>query len=259
MVPLHGLRGAFPVMLVLAVLVRGADAGLASDTNSAVVDRLRVRAQEVYLSAQRGYEREPTNSVAAWHFARAGFDRGEYATNDAERASLAVQCIGACRKAIELDPKSAPARYYLGMTLGQLARTKLLGALPLVDEMEGGFKSARQLDEHFDYAGPDRNLGQLYFLAPGWPASVGSQSKARKHFERAVELHPEYPENRLNLALGYVKWRERKLLQLEIAALEKFWPAAKTNFAGADWEAAWLDWDQRYARLREKAADLRPR
>jgi tetratricopeptide (TPR) repeat protein len=224
---------------------------LAADTNTAPRLQLLAQAQEVYLGAQRLFEAEPTNNLVAWQFARAAFSRGEFATNDTERAALAVQGIAACRKTLQRDPKCAPAHYYLGLNLGQLARTKLLGALPLVSEMEGGFKTARQLDELFDHAGPDRFLGQLYFQAPGWPASVGSQSKARKHLTRAVELAPDYPENRLNLAEASLKWRDKKLVQRELEALENLWPAAKTNFAGADWAAFWADWQPRYDKLRE--------
>jgi len=234
------------------VLLPWTNASVAADTNTTQQVRLLAHAQEALVAAQGRYEIEPTNNLAAWQFARAAFNRGEFATNDTERAAIAVQGIGACRKAIERDAKCAPAFYYLGLNLGQLARTKLLGALPLVSEMEGSFKTARQLDERFDYAGPDRFLGQLYYQAPGWPASVGSQSKARKHLTRAAELAPDYPENRLNLAEAALKWRDKKLAQRELAALEELWPSARTNFTGADWEAFWADWQPRYDKLREK-------
>ena len=222
-----------------------------ADTNSANGNQLLVHAQEVFAAAAKAYEASPTNNVAAWEYARAAFARGEFSTNDTERAALAMQGISACRKLIQRDPKCAQAHYYLGLNLGQLARTKLLGALPLVSEMEVSFKKARQLDEDFDYAGPDRFVGQLYLQAPGWPASVGSQSKARKHLERAVELAPDYPENRLNLAEASLKWRDKKLNQRELEALGKLWPAARTNFAGANWAAFWADWQPRYDKLRE--------
>jgi hypothetical protein len=259
---LHGrdwVAGAGGGCLLALALVLAVIPHAAADTNSATPAKLLAFAQERLGAAQKVCAADPASSLAAWRLARASFDRAEFATNDTERAALAVQGIGASRKALAGDPKSAPAHYYLGMNLGQLARTKLLGALPLVDEMEGSFKTARQLDEHFDYAGPDRNLGQLYLQAPGWPASVGSQSKARKHLERAAELDPAYPENRLNLALGYARWRDKKLLARELVNLEKLWPAAKTNFTGAEWEAAWMDWQQRYDTLRDKAASLLPR
>jgi hypothetical protein len=90
------------------------------------------------------------------------------------------------------------------MNLGQLARTKGLSALKLVDQMEGEFTRARDLDEHLDYAGPDRSLGLLYRDAPVI-GSVGSRTRAREHLRRAVEVAPQYPENRLSLIEAYLK------------------------------------------------------
>lgn len=225
-----------------------------ANTNTVSPAQLRAHAQAVLVQAGKLSEADPTNNVAAWQWARAAFARGEFSTNDTERAALAMQGIAACRQVIQRAPDCAPAHYYLGLNLGQLARTKLLGALPLVSEMESSFQKARALDEDFDYAGPDRFVGQLYLQAPGWPASVGSQRKARKHLERAAALAPDYPENRLNLAEAALKWHDAKLAQREFAALEQLWPAAHTNFAGADWAAFWADWQPRYERLRTKLA-----
>ncbi|MCX6930190.1 MAG: hypothetical protein NT154_44320 [Verrucomicrobia bacterium] len=59
----------------------------------------------------------------------------------------ADQGIAACRLAIMRETNSAPAHYYLGLNLGQLARTKGLGALKLVDQMEREFNRAHDLDE----------------------------------------------------------------------------------------------------------------
>lgn len=239
------------VLLGSVVLAFAASAD-PSNTDQA---RFVLHAQEVYAAAHKQFTTEPTNNVAAWEFARAVFDRAEYATNDTERAALAEQGIAACRGALARDPKSAPAHYYLGMNLGQLARTKTLGALRLVDEMEVEFKAARALDEYFDHAGPDRNLGLLYHEAPSI-ASIGSRSRARQHLLRAAVLASNYPENRLNLAEAAVKWRDAKTVQRELAALEELWPAAQAKFAGPNWEASWVDWNSRLERLRTKAKDL---
>jgi tetratricopeptide (TPR) repeat protein len=215
--------------------------------------RFAAHSQERYVVAQQRLRAEPTNAMAAWEFGRASFDRAEYATNDTERALLAVAGIAACRRVLAGDPESAPAHYYLSMNLGQLARTKTLGALRIVDEMEREFKAARGLDERFDFAGPDRFLGQLYLQAPA-TISVGNRTKARKHLERAVELCPDYPENRLNLAEAYYGWGDKNWRR-ELAALEKLWPQARTNFTGPVWEAFWLDWQQRRDKLRRLAGD----
>ncbi len=208
------------------------------------------RARETFAAAQDRRLAEPTNAVAAWEFARACFDRAEYATNDTERVIVADQGIAACRRLLARQTGSAPAHYYLGMNLGQLARTKTLGALRIVDEMEREFKAARQLDEHFDSAGADRNLGLLYFEAPAF-ASVGSRTKARQHLQRAVELAPDFPENRLNLMEAYLKWADNNGATHELKVLEKLWPKAQTNFTGEAWAASWSDWEVRLKRARK--------
>jgi tetratricopeptide (TPR) repeat protein len=209
-----------------------------------------VRARGGFAAAQKRHLAEPTNTVAAWEFARACFDRAEYATNDTERVIIADQGITACRQVLARQTGSAPAHYYLGMNLGQLARTKTLGALRIVDEMEREFKAARQLDEQLDFAGADRNLGLLYFEAPAF-ASVGSRSKARQHLQRAAELAPDFPENRLNLAEAYLKWADNNGVTRELKALEKLWPKAHTDFTGEAWAASWSDWEARLKRARK--------
>jgi tetratricopeptide (TPR) repeat protein len=211
-----------------------------------------VRAREIFAAAQERHLAEPTNAVAAWEFARACFDHAEYATNDTERVIIADQGIAACRQLLARQTGSAPAHYYLGMNLGQLARTKTLGALRIVDEMEREFKAARQLDQHFDFAGADRNLGLLYFEAPAF-ASVGSRSKARQHLQRAVELAPDFPENRLNLIEACLKWADHGGATRELRALEKLWPKARANFTGEVWAASWADWETRLKRARKRS------
>jgi tetratricopeptide (TPR) repeat protein len=209
------------------------------------------RAEASYRQAQQGRLVQPATATGAWHFARACFDWAEFATNDTQRATLADQGIQACQSALALDSNSAPAYFYLAMNLGQLARTKSLGALPLVDRMEEAFKSAIRLDEKFNYAGPHRHLGQLYFQAPSI-GSIGSRSKARIHLKRALELAPDYPENRLNWIEASLRWREMETARREMAALESDLDRARAQFSGEAWEAVWIDWDERLQKLRVK-------
>lgn len=205
------------------------------------------RAEKEYRDARARLESGTNQTVAAWHFSRACFDLAEFATSKARRADLAEQGIEAARKTIARAPASAPGHYYLAMNLGQLARTKLLGALRLVDQMETEFSEARKLDEHFDYAGPDRNLGLLYWQAPSI-ASIGSRSKARQHLRLAVELAPEYPENRLNLIEAYLEWGETKGARQQLNALKESWTGARQRFSGTAWEVSWKDWNKRLAK-----------
>jgi tetratricopeptide (TPR) repeat protein len=203
------------------------------------------RVETEFHRAQIQFQSDARNPTNAWQFARACYDFADFATDDVERATIAVQGIAACRQLIARDPKSAPAHYYLAMNLGQLARTELLGALKLVKEMENEFKTAAGLDAHFDFAGPERNLGLLYRDAPGWPASIGSKRKARSFLEQAARLAPDYPENHLNLAESYLKWHESDAAKLKLNALDSLWLAAQTNFTGEVWEQSWDDWSMR--------------
>ena len=92
----------------------------------------------------------------------------------------------------------------------------------------------------------------LYFQAPGWPASIGSRSKARQHLERSVELAPDYPENHLCLLEAYLKWDDRKNVQRELKIVEELLPKARTNYPGVAWAQSWADWDKRWKKIRQK-------
>jgi tetratricopeptide (TPR) repeat protein len=226
----------------------------AQQSASAFENESAARARHLYWEADALFKKEPKNVEAAWQFGRACFDAAEFSTNSTERAQIAEQGIAACKQALVQKRDSAPGHYYLGMNIGELAQTRGLSALKLVDQMEHEFDLARTLDEQLDYAGPDRNLGMLYRDAPAW-ISVGSKSKARKHLIRAVELAPNYPENRLNLADGYVKWSDRAGVRREVKALEELWPKARTNLVGAAWSSSWVDWEQRLKQLKKKVED----
>jgi len=211
-------------------------------------------AKKNFWETQAQYKKLPENSQAAWQFARACFDVADYSTNSAERAKIAEQGIAACRRLIARESNSAPAHYYLGMNLGQLAQTKGLAALKIVNEMEREFSLARALDEHFDLAGPDRNLGLLYRDAPSF-GSIGSRTKARRHLLRAAELAPDYPENRLNLIESYMKWGDSNGVQRELKALDELWPRARMALAGATWAPSWADWEQRLKKIKKKVGE----
>ena len=146
---------------------------------------------------------------------------------------------------------SDPESYVL--ELGQLADTRRnLAAFKMVREIEREFKTADDLDEHFDYAGPARCLGLLYRDAPGWPVSIGSRHKAREWLEQAVKLAPDYPENRLNLVESYWQWKDHEAAGNELKVLDALWPSAQKVLAGEAWERSWNDWSTRLDAARIK-------
>jgi tetratricopeptide (TPR) repeat protein len=208
-------------------------------------------AQSAYAQAEKRYQDQPRDDEAAWQFARACFDLADIATNRTERAAISERGIAASRQLVARAPNLAPAHYYLGMNLAQLAQTKSLGALRLVKPMEHEFILAGTLDPGLDFAGADRNLGLLYRDAPAI-GSIGSRTKARQHLQRAVELAPQYPENRLNLCEAYLNWGDRNEARSELKAAEELWPSARTNLTGAAWASSWADWQARLERLKRK-------
>jgi hypothetical protein len=244
--PVRGVRNLN--LSIFGVLVLWAYTAGAADVPTNRVER-------IYREARMNLDTQGTNSVESlWKFARACFDWAELAKTDGSRAQIAEEGIAAAREAIRRKYGSAPAHYYLAMDLGQLARTKSLGALKIVREMEVEFKEAIVLDEKFDYAGAHRSLGLLYKDAPGWPTSIGSRARARLHLRRANQLAPEYPDNRLSLAESYVEWGEPKTITDDMPSLEESLSDAKKKFTGEEWEASWRDWDVRFDRLKAKMA-----
>ncbi|MDB6121024.1 MAG: hypothetical protein JWQ71_17 [Pedosphaera sp.] len=231
----------FPFLFAGAIFAQTNSAA----TNQVTIANLSKRAERVYQAARTRLQSTPNDAEAAWQFGRAAFDWADYVTTDKERADIAQQGIAACRKVIEKDPESAVGHYYLGMNLGQLARTKDLGALKIVDQMEAEFKIALSLDPKLDHAGPDRNLGLLYRDAPGWPVSIGSKSKSKTHLQNALKLAPEYPENLLNVIEADLKWGDKNGAIRELKKLDELWPTARQEFAGDAWISSWADWEKR--------------
>jgi hypothetical protein len=201
--------------------------------------------------------RQQTNSATvAWQFARACFDWADVASRDSDRADVATQGIEASRRAIELESNCAPAYCYLGRNLGQLAQTRSVGAIKLIDQMAAAWIKVIELDEKFDYAGAHRSIGLLYLDAPGWPTSLGSKTKARHHLQKAVELCPDYPANRLALLKALLKWGDTKTANAQLAEVGEVLQAARSRFTGEEWAYKWEDWDYSWLRIRTRLSAL---
>jgi tetratricopeptide (TPR) repeat protein len=210
--------------------------------------------QNNYTIAKSNYLASPslTNSIL---FATTAFQLADLSSNDTQRATFAEEGISASERALQLDPQSAPALYYLALNHGQLAQTKTLGALKLVKLMEREFLKSISILPAYDHAGAHRSLGMLYRDTPGWPASIGSKSKAREHLELAVKLAPDFPDNHLTLIESYLKWDDHELVPSAISAYRKVLPRARETFSGPEWYLSWRDWDNRWKEILGKAGE----
>lgn len=245
-------------ILVIWLLVLGISPLPAADTNVPDLPQVSAgehsnRVHQTYVDWTGRFAHDKTNSETAWQFAKACFERADFSTNDAQRAALAELGIAASKRAIALDTNSAAGYFYLGVNLGQMARTKLFSALGLLDEMEAAWERSIAIDPKFHHAGAERSLGLLYLDAPGWPISLGSRSKARKHLQQATKLVPNYPENHLCWLEAQLKWGETKSVKTQLSNIEAILQSARTNFTGAAWSRDWEDWEARWKRIRAKA------
>jgi hypothetical protein len=211
----------------------------------------QIAADTAYDAAKARYLTNVNNNDLALKFASACFDRADLAGKDSVRASASREGIQVCRRWLQRAPDQAAAHYYLAMNLAQMARTKTLGALSIVKEMEKEWLVTLALDPHCDYAGADRNLGLLYRDAPGFPLSIGSRPKAGRHLLHAVELNPEYPENHLNLIETDLQHKPSAVAG-EYEKLRAILPAARKQFSGPQWQSAWEDWDPRLQKIQSR-------
>jgi len=120
--------------------------------------------------------------------------------------------------------------------------------------MEKEFKRARELDEKLDNAGPDRNLGLLYIRTPSG-GKHRHRSKAQRHLQRAAEVAPDFPENRLNLIRSVFALERPQRSQTELKALEELWPKAVTAAVGPGMACSWMDWKKRLQQVKKKVEE----
>lgn len=225
----------------------------AAEVESEFRRKTRQRLELAVRQARIDLDARPGDFDSAVKFARLSFELGEFATNSAQRAQIAEAGIAVATAAIHSVSNRVEGHYFLGLNLGQLARTKSLGALKLVAQMEKAFKMAISLDPKYDRAGGDRCLGLLYLQAPGWPTSVGNRNKASLHLHKAYELFPDDPENILNLIEAHAEWGDRKEFSKYAEGLGARLSKLKSRFEGQEWEDDWEDWNRRASLLKPKA------
>lgn len=106
---------------------------------------------------------------------------------------------------IHIDPENGIAHYLAAFLAGRNAQLKPLMGLDLVKVIEQEALRAATLSPKVDYGGADRILGTLYLKAPEPPISVGDLDKSLEHYAKAVQIAPDYAQNRLGLAAAYLE------------------------------------------------------
>jgi hypothetical protein len=138
--------------------------------------------------------------------------------------------------AAEQAPDNATAQYLAAYLTGLRAEREPMRGLSLVPVIAKHARAAAKLDPALDRAGPRRILGELLLQAPGFPVSIGDPSAAVEQFRKAVQLAPDFPENRIGLAESLLETgREAEACRTLAPVLEQAKPA---NIDPAAWSRA---------------------
>ncbi|MCE9596576.1 MAG: hypothetical protein K8S54_01280 [Spirochaetia bacterium] len=105
------------------------------------------------------------------------------------------------QEAITLNPRAIYGNFWCASNLGYLGMCRgALASLASIDPFKKSMEVVLRENENFYFAGPHRALGRLMHQAPGWPISIGNKNKAAEHLEKAVQIAPNFFNNRLYLA-----------------------------------------------------------
>jgi len=217
------------VLLVLVVCVYAQDsldstvAGHMQKGDVAYDNYDNESALEYFLLA---YQADTTNCEATWKVSRSYVDVGEFAEEKKQKEYYAEGDKFA-RKAIALCPDNADAHLSLSVAVGRVAlisgKKKQVQLSAVVKEEA---MKALELDPSNDIAHhvlarwhrKVANLGGLQktfakILYGGLPDA--SNEKAIEHFQKAIELDPDYVNHHLELGLTYEEVDEWELAKAE--------------------------------------------
>ncbi len=103
----------------------------------------------------------------------------------------------AAKRAIELAPKSAPARFWYGTNTGRWGQTKgIMRSLFLLPTVKGAMETALELDP--GYAPAYALGGSIYYEVPGFAG--GDLDRSETLFRKGLDLDPHYTNMRVGLA-----------------------------------------------------------
>lgn len=154
------------------------------------------RYREALLKGEDSYE-------AYWKMARAEYWIGDHTPDKNEKKRIFEQGIYHARKAIALAPEKPDGHFWLGVNYGVYGQAKgVLKSLSLVKPIKEEMNKVIQIDPAYEFAGPDRVLGRVYYELPGFAG--GSKKKSLEHLLKSKELGPQVGLTRIYLADTYL-------------------------------------------------------
>ena len=166
------------------------------------------RYREALLKGEDSYE-------AYWKMARAEYWIGDHTLDKNEKKRIFEQGIYHARKAIVLAPEKPDGHFWLGVNYGVYGQAKgVLKSLSLVKPIKEEMNKVIQIDPSYEFGGPDRVLGRVYYELPGFAG--GSKKKSLEHLLKSKELGPQVGLTRIYLADTYLATDEVKKAREEL-------------------------------------------
>jgi tetratricopeptide (TPR) repeat protein len=114
-----------------------------------------------------------------------------YQTEEDDRESAFSTLANEAKEMTKLYPNRAEILVWEGIILSTYAGVKGgLGALELIDEARDRLLDAERINSDVLNGSIYTSLGSLYYQAPGWPISFGSNDDAKLYLTRALALNP---------------------------------------------------------------------
>lgn len=137
---------------------------------------LRKQGGDAYLAA---FEK---GTAAGERALAAGNPRFKQEVTGGVKVEEAIKSVG---------PESIEAAYWYASNLGKWSRAKgFATTLGNKDRIKAVMSRVLELDENFFHAGPHRYWGAFYAVAPAFAG--GDLDKSKKHFEKSIQLAPNY-------------------------------------------------------------------
>ena len=139
-----------------------------------------------------------------WRLGRVYFKLGEKSNTESKKISFFSLCMAQTKKAIEINSHSANGYFFNGLCNGTLGEAQgIWSSLSIIEPFKKDMETTISLDPSVEEGGPHRALGNLYLEIPY--VLGGDLDLSIKHFQKAIQLGPEFGENYLGLAEVYIE------------------------------------------------------
>lgn len=179
--------------------------------------------------------RNPQNREVYWKLAEITFKKGEATTGEKERKELYEASLRHARKALELNPDSVEAHFWVGSASAKLAEmVGTFSALGVIKEAIKELQLTHEIDQNHRYAGfAAAALAAIYSQAP-WP--LKDLEDAEMFAEAAVRKAPDLTLACATLASVYLKRKKTEEARREAERCLALSPPAYI------WDAELYNW-----------------